>query len=191
MRKTFFVATLALLAISVSARAKTVLPDSCGPDDVKFEVDLKKDQPPPAPPEADKAQIILVQSAGAIIRFGVDGGWVGANKGDSYFAVAVTPGPHTLCTALQPGIGVGRYVKDSVQLLPFTAEAGKTYYFEAVIGFVGGGGYVPPASGPNGVASGGHVVGGGSGLFGLTQLADEVGKYRVKAWKLAVSKPNK
>jgi hypothetical protein len=191
MRKTFFAAAFALLAISVSARAKTILPDACGDDSVKFDVSLKKDQPPPGPPEAGKAQVVLVQSAGIVIRFGLDGAWAGANKGDSYFAVAVTPGPHTLCTAVQPGMGASRYVKDSVQLLPFTAEAGKTYYFEAVIGLVGVGGRVPPTSGANGATGGGPVTGGGSGFFGLNQLTDDVGKYRVKAWKLSVSKPNK
>ena len=173
-------AVAAALVFSAQVWAKTVLPDACGDDKVKFDVDLKKDQPPPAPPEAGKAQIVLIQNTGAYdhfmppIRFGVDGAWVGANKNNSYFAISVDPGEHHICTSLQMGAGRGSLVKSSAQLATFTAEAGKTYYFEAAINIISGG-----------------SNGGGAVSFDLTQLTDDVGKYRVKAWKLATWKPNK
>ena len=53
-----------------------------------------------------------------------------------------------------------------------TAEAGKVYYFEAAVNVIG--------NMNMGIAS-----------FGFTQLADAEGKYRVKAWKFATSKPKK
>jgi len=181
MNKAFVLWTMAaVFALPVAARAKTILPDSCGSDDVKFDVETKKDQPAPTAPEAGKAQFIFVQNTGTYehmvppIRYGVDGAWVGANKANSYFAVSVDPGEHHICTSLQMGMGRGSLVKSSAQLATFTAEAGKTYYFEAAISIIRGGNN-----------------GGGAVSFDLTQLSDDVGKYRVKAWKLANSKPNK
>jgi hypothetical protein len=57
-------------------------------------------------------------------KYGVDGNWVGADHGDSWFAVAVTPGEHHVCTVLQSS-----FVGQRVELAQFTAEAGKSYYF--------------------------------------------------------------
>jgi len=163
----------ASLLPAVQAKAKTILPDACGDDSVKFDVSIKKDQPPPAPPEAGKAQIIFVdtvpyESALArfpTIRYGVDGAWVGANKGNSYFVLTVDPGVHNLCVSAE---GVARgMAKDFIDMATLTAEPGKVYYFETRFGVIGGNG-------------------GGVMTFGLSPLEEKDGKYRVKAWKLAV-----
>jgi len=181
MKKLVCLAIAVILSSSVLAQAKTILPDSCGDDSVKFDVDLKKDQPPSTPPDAGKAQIVFIQNSGQYdhfvppIRFGMDGAWVGANKNNSYFVVNVDPGEHHLCTSLQMGGSKASLVKSSVQMATFTAEAGKTYYWEAAITFNGG----------VGSHNGGSETSVG---FTLTQLTDDVGKYRVKAWKFAVFK---
>jgi hypothetical protein len=106
-----------------------------------------------------------------VIRFGVNGAWVGANKGNSYFTVDVSPGEQNVCVSAQgvmPGVA-----KDFIDMQSFTAEAGKVYYYEARFGMVGGG-------------NGGGVV-----TFGLAPLSENEGKYRVKAWKLATWKTDK
>lgn len=176
-------------AFSVCARAKTILPDACGDDGVKFDVKTEKNQPPPAPPAAGKAQIVFIENGSRglnpTIRYGVDGVWAGANHGDSYFAITVDPGVHHLCVSVESHLKV---LKKSVDALSMTAEPGKVYYFAASIGEVGGGGYVAPTMGPNGLSGGGMVMGGGNLAFAFTQLNQDEGQYRVKAWKLATWK---
>lgn len=67
--KTILVSILfcASLFATVQARA-TILPDSCGDDNIKFDVKVKalaegkpNPNPAPAPPEAGKAQIIFIE----------------------------------------------------------------------------------------------------------------------------------
>jgi len=175
---------------AAQARA-TILPDACGDDKVKFDVKTETSKTAPAAPEAGKAQIIFSGKGSAVIRYGVDGAWVGANKGNSYFAVTVDPGLHHLCAGWQ---SISGKVEKNIGVASFTAEKGKVYYFEAEAEMNGGGGgLVAPATGPGVTAGGGGYVG-GVGLvfsFTLTQLDEDTGKYRVKAWKLATSKPKK
>jgi hypothetical protein len=186
----------ASLLAAVQARAKTILPDSCGDSSIKFDVTTKKNQPAPAPPEAGKAQIILIESGRGVARYGMDGAWLGANDGDSYFAVTVTPGEHHLCMSFQiPALAGGKIKQESVRMLAFTAEAGKVYYFEASSGAIGGSAgsttYVQNTGGGTGgqyVHSGGSV---GMPVFGFAQLDEDTGKYRIKAWKLATWQTNK
>ena len=167
-----------VFANSALAKTKTVLPDACGDDGVKFDVKTESDQPAPAGPEAGKAQIIFIDTVpyeGAlarfpVIRYGVDGAWVGANKGDSYFVLTVDPGVRNVCVSAQ---GVMRgMAKDFIDQATVTAEAGKVYYYETNFGVIGG--------------NGGGVV-----TFSLSPLDEKAGKYRVKAWKLATWKANK
>jgi len=189
----------ALLLPAVQAKAKTILPDACGDDSIKFDVKTEKDQPPPAPPAAGKAQIVFIEDEGpqmatgfghAEFRYGVDGAWVGANKGNSYFAITVEPGLHHLCVSPQSS---NARLKKSLQMAFFTAEAGKVYYFSAQISLTGGG-YIKPTYGANGEETSGGLVQGqgfGANFVSLTQLNDDEGKYRVKAWKLATWKADR
>lgn len=181
MKTRFFLTLLcfSLVFVMAARAAKTILPDACGDDSVKFDVKTEKDQPPPAGPDAGKAQIVFIdtvpyESAMArfpTIRYGMDGAWVGGNKGDSYFTLTVDPGVHNLCVSAQ---GVLRgMAKDFVDQASVTAEAGKVYYFETTFGVIGG------------------MAGGGVMTFGLAPLDEKGGKYRVKAWKLATWKTNK
>jgi len=180
------------LVPAVQARAKTILPDACGDDSVKFDVDTQANQTALAPPAAGRAQIVFIESyeknipmiGGApIVRFGMDGAWAGANKGDSYFTMTIDPGVHHLCASWQTDSG--RMKKNSVGMDSFTAEAGKIYYYQFKF-TLNGHGY-PGATGP-GVRSGG----GGMDMdysFEFRAASEDEGKYHIKASKLSTSKP--
>jgi hypothetical protein len=62
------------------------------------------------------------------VKVGVDGAWVGANKGDSYVFTSVAPGEHHMCVNWQSGILTPSGL---FAMANFTAETGKTYYFRA------------------------------------------------------------
>jgi hypothetical protein len=158
----------------VQALAKpAILPDGCGDDKIQFDVKLEKDNPGLPALSAGKALIVFVetmpgeQRVQSTTRFGTDGAWSGATKGDSYFAVEVAPGDHSVCASMQSA--PSRMKKQFTQGATFTAEAGKVYYFEAAVNVIGNMNV--------GIAS-----------FGFVQLSDADGKYRVKAWKFATSK---
>jgi len=127
------------LAVPVAAICATVLPDACGNEKVSFKIQLRKNAPAPAAPEAGKAHVVFIeksQKPPAIIgcidcndvtRFGVDGAWVGATKDNSYFSISLEPGVHHLCAVR------GK----EVDAEPLTVEAGKTYYFQVEYKAVG------------------------------------------------------
>jgi len=190
------------------------LPDACGAKKVNFNIKTEKKPPEPAPPEAGKAQIVLVEVLAAcsgcgtpLIRFGMDGAWVGADKGSSYFALDVPPGEHHLCAAWQPDFGESI---PAPMLVTFTAEAGKVYYFEAKavlhlhdaghdthndsysqlpIG-LGGGKREPGAAEDlaTGSQAGFKAV---DRDLGFVQVSDDEGKSRVRASALSIGTPKK
>jgi hypothetical protein len=109
------------------------LASACGPANVNYKVSLDHSQHGPATPEAGKALVYFIHDSGALsqpltiyptTKYGMDGNWVGAGHGDSWFAVTVPPGEHHVCTVLQSSI-----VNQRVELAHFTAEIGKIYYF--------------------------------------------------------------
>ena len=163
------------LVFALQARA-TVLPDACGDDKVKFDVSAQKTQPAPAPPAEGKAQIVFIENENhmlgpfmyATVRFGLDGAWAGANNNNSYFAVTVDPGIHHLCANWQSALPM---IKKYIDVASFNAEPGKVYYFAANV-------IVTPTGGNNVNYD-----------FNLSQLDDDAGQYRVKAWKLATATP--
>jgi Protein of unknown function (DUF2846) len=105
---------------------------ACGSGNVLFDVKSGKSHHPMAQPAEDKALVYVVENlrAGCFLcdttaRVGLDGAWVGAAKGNSYFFFAVEPGEHHLCADLQAVPAAS----ETTSLASFTAEAGKTYYF--------------------------------------------------------------
>ena len=123
-----------------------------------------------------KAQIVFIENENhmlgpfmyATIRFGLDGAWAGANNNNSYFVVPVDPGVHHLCVSWQSALPS---LKKSIDVASFTAEPGKVYYFAANVRVI-----------PVGENAATYD-------FGLSQLDDDAGQYRVKAWKVAKSTP--
>jgi hypothetical protein len=176
-------------------RATTDFPGSCGDDTVKFDVKTEKSQLPAAPPVAGKAQIVFIEKGGSLkselIRYAIDGAWVGANKGDSYFRVTVEPGIHRICSELQAKDGRSG---GSIQLAMLSVKPGKIYYIETATGESGvGGGYFPPTTGPGLTGSGGGAIysGGLNSFCTLTQLDEVTGEHRVRHWKLSTWNTNK
>lgn len=173
---------LAGSARALAAARPTILPDACGADDVRFEVKTEKHKPPPAAPSDGKALLVLSESFPAhgpfvphpTVRFGVDGAWVGANESNSYFAVEIAPGEHHVCASWQ---SISGQLRSEAGLGKFTAEAGKTYYFEAAFQVL------LVSGGP------GTQTNGGSMNMDFGPLDEDTGRYRVKAWPLSVSKP--
>jgi hypothetical protein len=107
---------------------------SCGAASVKFDVKTDKSphaltQPPPG-----QAMVYFVEddtefesTPKPTTRIGVDGTWVGANHGNSYFSFTVAPGEHHLCASWQSLAVIGAH--DTSAAAHFTAEAGQVYYF--------------------------------------------------------------
>jgi hypothetical protein len=161
----------AFLACAGQVRANT-LPDSCGDDKVKFDVKTEAGQPLPAGPAEGKAEIVFIENQNQMVtpfhystvRFGMDGAWVGANKGNSYFVLTVDPGVHQLCASWQSGL---EKLKKNIKLASFTAEPGRVYYFAGEI-----------------VASRDTLI------FNFSALNEDEGKYQVQSFKLSTSKPN-
>ena len=187
-------ALICCLLFASTAHAKTILPDSCGDDAVKFEVHGEKNQPQPAAPPAGKALLVFTNTdRHYTARYGVDGAWVGANEDNSWFAVTVDPGPHHLCMNYQISFGATERIREAAtKLLALTVEAGKTYYFESTMGVVGGtpGVMVPGAATAGGGMSAAHQVGGSPGapVFDFEPIDEDTGKYHVKAYKLSTWK---
>jgi hypothetical protein len=129
---------LLVIAIFPASRciAATNLPASCGPDGERFDVKTDKESHPEGTPEAAKALVYMIgegiSSIGQeTVRVGLDGAWVGANHGASYFFFSVAPGEHHVCANWQSSLE--RFSKQ-VSLNRFTAEAGKVYYFRVRLG---------------------------------------------------------
>jgi hypothetical protein len=174
--KLVYMLLCASLLATAQARA-TVLPDACGDDKVKFEVKSEVSDPAPLPPPAEgKAQIVFIENVeryglyltDPATRFGVDGKWAGANKGNSYFILSVDPGMHHLCANWQSS-------KDSesskVSMASFTAAANRVYFFQVrILVRQDSQGWVKERT------------------FELTQLGEDDGRYQVKAGKLATWK---
>ena len=193
MMRTTLAGIFALLMVA-GAQAKTVLPDACGDDGVKFDVKGEKNHPPPAAPAADKAQIIFINTdRHYTARYGVDGAWAGANEDNSYFVVTVDPGQHHLCMSYQISFGGNERIREAAtKVAALTVEAGKVYYFESSLGVIGGsaGTTVPGTMTAGGGMTPAHHVGGSPGVpvFDFSQIDEDTGKYHVKAYKLSTWK---
>jgi len=171
----------ALLVPAAQALA-TVMPESCGKDEIRFDVKVKmppegQASPDIAPPAPGKAQIVFIEDLNSATfslttpttRFGVDGDWVGANKGDSHFAIDVAPGEHNLCVNWQSD---SPYESNKVGMDTFTAEAGKIYYYEVKVIRLPGGSAL-------------------DFLFDLKQLSGIEGRYRTRISGVSTSKIRK
>jgi hypothetical protein len=104
----------------------------CGPSEVQFDVKTDKNQHPVAQPQTGKALVYVFQNElwKATTRVGLDGAWVGANHGESYFFFPVDPGDHRLCTNWQ---SVHKAFSKLGSAASLTAEAGKVYYFRTKV----------------------------------------------------------
>ncbi|MGB9408645.1 MAG: hypothetical protein WCA89_13995 [Terracidiphilus sp.] len=130
---------VSLLCLSLfSTLHAWALPDSCGKEGVQFKVTT---QPIPIDfkaLDAGKAQIVFLESEmtagmvlnGAETRLGVDGAWVGATKGNSYFSLSLIPGQHHLC-ANWPADFAPEWALTGLASL--NAKPGEVYYYRIKI----------------------------------------------------------
>jgi hypothetical protein len=95
---------------------------SCGPKDAKFKVDSDETNHPLPEAKPDMALVYVLRTEQKKItaQLAVDGEWLGANKGKSYFVIFVAPGKRSLCSSSRGG---------KVEILAEFAP-GKTYYLE-------------------------------------------------------------
>ncbi|MGD0683375.1 MAG: hypothetical protein ABR990_15155 [Terracidiphilus sp.] len=165
------IALVALLfAASAWAQGPSTEPTAaCGPANVSFKVKLGAPnmlvQPYPG-----KAQVYFIHESGTpwevgypTTRYSVDGAWVGANHGDSYFSVSINPGEHHLCVNLQSSI-----VNDRAEMAHLEAEAGKVYYYRTRL-----------------------VLSRSVELLELEPIDSDQGKYLIASFPLSVSTPKK
>src|ERR1700680_1824617 len=71
----------------------------CGPSNAHFDVTTNSKEHSISQPDSGKALVYVFEDIerGPTMRVGIDGAWVGANKGKSYFFFSVDPGDHQLC----------------------------------------------------------------------------------------------
>ena|ERR1700732_1220173 len=130
MRSILLLFLVASAASAQSAPGVATAP-GCGASDVSYSVETDKNQHPFAKPDAGKALVYFVQDDSNFdaigkptVRAGLDGAWVGATHGSSYFYFPVDPGEHHLCASWQ-GKGQQRFSAAT----DFTAKAGEIYFF--------------------------------------------------------------
>jgi hypothetical protein len=143
---------------------------ACGHDDVSFKVKLNHSAHTVSHPDPGQARVYFIADAGTSVTLGyptvkmaMDGAWVGANHGNSYFSVSLAPGEHHICVALQSSM-----VAPRVELAHFTAEAEKVYFYRTRL-----------------------VLSRGIELLGLDPLDSDQGRYLVATFPLSVSTPRK
>jgi len=134
MKATLLFFLLVSPALAQNKFADAALAPSCGADDAKFDVKTLKNQHPVAQPDAQKALVYFIEDNSnynsilkPTIRVGLDGAWVGATHGSSYFYFSVAPGEHHLCASWQAADDSDQ--SRATALVHFSAEAGQAYYF--------------------------------------------------------------
>jgi hypothetical protein len=143
---------------------------ACGPGNVSFKVKLEEAASAPAQPVAGKALVYFIHDAGssAVIAYpttkiGIDGEWVGADHGNSYFSTSVDAGEHHVCATLQSSL-----VDVRSEFAHFQAEAGKVYYYRTRL-----------------------VLSRSVEILELDPIDSDEGKYLVAFYQLSVSQPKK
>jgi len=137
MRAALTLVALVLLALQAPAQTipEPVPPSSpCGPANVKYEVKLNRTQHTLSRPEPGKALVYVIEVfqrppgewGTPTIRVGLNGKWMGANRGTSYLSFPVDGGENHLCTNWQ---SVWKQLSAQHSQTSFVAEAGKIYFF--------------------------------------------------------------
>jgi len=136
--KTVLVALLVASPVLAGDQASAVaaVRAACGPDSVKFSVKSSDGQRALPQPETGKALVYVVEQfdrprneiGRPTIRVGLDGAWMGANRGTSYLFFSVEPGEHHLCTDWQ---SLPPWLHVPASLANLRAEPSETYYFRA------------------------------------------------------------
>jgi hypothetical protein len=183
MKAALFVIPFAVLfAASAFAQELSVAAaqSACGPSDTQFSIKTTAGASTLQQPDSGKAVVYVIEEQkfkairDVTARVGLDGAWVGANRGNSYFFFSVDPGEHHLCTDwISDFVPNGRLVS----LTPLSAEAGQTYFFR--VRTSGGRGSMAERSTADGA------------LIDLDLVNNDEGKLLVASSSLSVSHPKK
>jgi hypothetical protein len=160
-----------LFAASALAQEPSSSPTAaCGSGNVSYKVKLDDTAHDLLQPEPGKARIYFIHQSGGgpsiaypTTKIGVDGTWVGANHGDSYFSISVEPGEHHVCATLQSSFYGG-----ALELAHVNAEAGKAYFYRTRL-----------------------ILSRSVELLELEPIDSDQGKYLVESLPLSDSKPKK
>jgi uncharacterized protein DUF2846 len=160
-----------LLAASAFAQVLPVASTAaCGHGNVSFKVKLEDPPHTLTQPDPGKARVYFFHDAGTnstlgypTVKLALDGAWVGANHGNSYFSVSVDPGEHHVCVTLQSSL-----VAPRLELAHFTAEAGKVYYYRTQL-----------------------VMSRSVELLELDPIDSDQGNYFISSFQMSVSNPKK
>lgn len=110
------------------AKQKELEAKACGPENAKHSARTDKKQHPTPEPPADKALIYVIRptmSGNKVqTKLGVDGKWMGVNRGDNYFFFTLEPGEHYFCSQAE-----------NRSVLALQVEPGRTYYLQQKIRF--------------------------------------------------------
>jgi hypothetical protein len=119
-----------------SSIAQNAVAPGCGAEDERFDVKMHKGQHPTAQLEEGKALVYFMEDDSdygplfkPTTRAGLDGVWMGATHGNSYFYFSVAPVEHHLCASWQPEDA--SKPSHTRAVAHFTAEADEVYYFRA------------------------------------------------------------
>ncbi len=180
-----FIALVMLFASAVFGQISSIAASqsACGPLDTKFKIKTTANQQPLAEPAPDKALVYVIEDQkfkavnDVTARVGLDGTWVGANRGNSYLSFEVPAGEHHLCTDWTSDfLPNGRVVS----LSSLKAEAGKVYFFRA-----------RTTGGPGSVMESSGLQSANGASIDLVQVDPDEGKRLVTSSALSVSYPKK
>ena len=135
---------LVLAAAAFAQNTANPVQTACGPLNAKFDAQAA-DAQSAAQLQPGKALVYVAEdfrkAPGEIgnptLRVGMDGGWVGATRANSYLSFTVEPGEHHLCTSWQSR---RQRLSKLAAFAGFTAEPGKVYYFRERITYSSYGG---------------------------------------------------
>jgi hypothetical protein len=133
----------ALLILTLGIRVFAAAPDSarrlapaCGPNDVSFSVSTSKTAPQPSAADANSAVIYVIEDDSLFqsfprptVKTGLDGEWVGATHGNSYFMFPISPGEHHLCFAWQSRVVVTVRTSSMAAAHSVNVKPGDAIYF--------------------------------------------------------------
>lgn len=165
------------LAFAQAPSPIAAVESACGPKEVQFETQTASSQPI-TQPDAGKSLVYVVEVFDKVVgeiarptlRVGVDGKWVGADRGNSYISFSVEPGEHHLCANWQSH---WKRFSNEKAFNGFTTDPGRIYYFRARINEIGGSG------------------GASNFSLDLEPLNEDQGKYLVASSALSASQPKK
>lgn len=148
MRSIFVILFVVAGAFAQDRQAMQAAQSACGPANLMFSVKIDGTQHPAPEADTDKSLVYVIEDlgqcpdcyddrslfsivsdvSGAVIKFGADGSWVGASRGDSYFFFTTSPGEHHICANWQSSLEERSHAYAFTDL---TTESGKVYYVRA------------------------------------------------------------